>query len=57
MEWIPGVVCREGRRLGIPTPGNDAVVELDRMINKGELRMGPSNFELLRQRIARENRA
>ena len=36
MEWIPGVVCREGRKLGIATPGNDAIVEIDRMINKGD---------------------
>ncbi|MGZ9067458.1 MAG: ketopantoate reductase family protein [Burkholderiales bacterium] len=52
MEWIPGVVSREGRKLGIPTPGNDAVVEIDRMINKGEVKMDASNFELLKQRIA-----
>src|SRR6476661_1661807 len=42
MEWIPGVVCREGRKLGIATPGNDAIVEIDRMINKGELGMDAS---------------
>jgi 2-dehydropantoate 2-reductase len=52
MEWIPGVVSREGRKLGIPTPGNDAVVEIDRMINSGEIRMDVSNFELLKARIA-----
>jgi 2-dehydropantoate 2-reductase len=52
MEWIPGVVCREGRKLGIPTPGNDAIVEIDRMINRGELKMDASNFELLKSRVA-----
>jgi 2-dehydropantoate 2-reductase len=52
MEWIPGVVCREGRKLGIATPGNDAIVEIDRMINKGELDMDASNFELLKSRVA-----
>jgi 2-dehydropantoate 2-reductase len=52
MEWIPGIVCREGRKLGIATPGNDAIVEIDRMINTGELEMDASNFELLKSRIA-----
>ena len=49
MEYIPGVVSRKGRELGIPTPLNDAVVAIDRRINRGEISMGPSNFELLRQ--------
>jgi 2-dehydropantoate 2-reductase len=50
MEWIPGVVSRKGRELGIATPFNDAVVEIDRMINRGEIKMDPSNFELLKQK-------
>jgi 2-dehydropantoate 2-reductase len=52
MEWIPGVVSRKGRELGISTPCNDAVVEIDRLINRRELPMQPENFELLRQKIA-----
>lgn len=51
MEFIPGVVSRKGGELGIPTPCNDAVLELDRQINKGLLKMDPSNFELLKARI------
>jgi 2-dehydropantoate 2-reductase len=53
MEFITGIVSRKGRELGIPTPYNDAVLEIDRMINKGEIRMDRSNFELLKERIAR----
>jgi 2-dehydropantoate 2-reductase len=52
MEFIPGLVARKGRELGIPTPGNDAVVEIDRMINKGEMKMERSNFELLKAKVA-----
>jgi len=52
MEFISGVVSRKGKELGIPTPCNDAVVELDREINQGQLKMGPANFELLKKRIA-----
>ena len=52
MEFIPGVVSRKGRELGIATPFNDAVVEIDRMINRGELKMDASNFELLKAKVA-----
>ena len=51
MEFSPGVVARKGRELGIPTPCNDAVVELDRQINRGLLKMDRSNFERLQERI------
>jgi 2-dehydropantoate 2-reductase len=50
MEFIPGVVSRKGKELGIATPFNDAVVEIDRMINRREIAMDPSNFELLRRK-------
>lgn len=48
MEFISGVVAKKGKELGIPTPGNDAVVEIDRQINTGQIKMGRSNFELLK---------
>ena len=51
MEFISGVVSRRGRELGIATPANDAVVELDAQINSGELEMAASNYGLLKARI------
>jgi 2-dehydropantoate 2-reductase len=51
MEYIPGLVARKGRELGIPTPCNEAVVALDREINRGSLEMDRSNFERLQTRI------
>ncbi|HYH41601.1 MAG TPA: 2-dehydropantoate 2-reductase N-terminal domain-containing protein [Burkholderiales bacterium] len=51
MEFIPGLVAREGKRLGIATPYNDAVVEIDRMINRHEIPMDASNFELLQSKV------
>lgn len=57
MEWIPGLVARKGRELGIATPYNDAVVEIDRLINRGELEMSPKNLELLREKAARPTSA
>jgi len=56
MEFITGVVTKKGKELGIPTPYKDAVIEIDRQINKGEIKMGRSNFELLKARIAAETR-
>jgi 2-dehydropantoate 2-reductase len=52
MEFISGVVSRKGKELGIPTPYNDAVVEIDRQINTRAIKMDASNFELLKQRAA-----
>ena len=52
MEFITGLVAKKGKELGIPTPYNDAVIEIDRQINKGEIKMDRSNFELLKTGIA-----
>ncbi|HSN40733.1 MAG TPA: 2-dehydropantoate 2-reductase N-terminal domain-containing protein [Burkholderiales bacterium] len=52
MEYIPGLVAKKGRELGISTPFNDAVVEIDRMINSGAIKMDVSNFERLKSRVA-----
>jgi 2-dehydropantoate 2-reductase len=51
MEFITGLVSRRGREHGIATPFNDAVREIDRRINRGELKMDPSNFELLKKLV------
>ncbi len=51
MEYIPGAVSRKGREHGIATPYNDAIVEIDRMINRGELKMSPDNFALLQAKV------
>jgi 2-dehydropantoate 2-reductase len=52
IRFINGLVCDEGRRLGIPTPANDAVVEIDRRINAGLLPMDVRNLDLLTSLIA-----
>ncbi len=53
MPYIPGVVSRKGKELGVPTPCNDAVVEIDRRINAGEIEMGVANLDLLKQLIGK----
>jgi 2-dehydropantoate 2-reductase len=52
MEFITGLVSRKGKELGIPTPVNDAVAEIDRSINTCEIGMDRSNFELLKARLS-----
>ena len=53
MEFISGVVSKKGRELGIATPFNDAVVEIDRAINRGEIKMDRSNFDLLKKKVTK----
>jgi len=55
MEYIPGVVSRKGRELGIATPLNDAVVEIDRRINRHEIAMGRENLDLLKQAMQKKS--
>jgi 2-dehydropantoate 2-reductase len=51
LEFINGLVARKGKETGVPTPCNDAIVEIARQINKGELKMDPSNYDLLQEKI------
>ncbi|MDP2241466.1 MAG: 2-dehydropantoate 2-reductase N-terminal domain-containing protein [Burkholderiales bacterium] len=51
IEFISGLVAKQGRELGIATPFNDAVTEIDRRINSGEIRMDLSNYERLKALI------
>ncbi len=52
MDFITGIVTRKGKELGIPTPFNDAVLEIDRKINQAEIKMDRSNFDLLMSKLA-----
>ncbi|MBO43697.1 MAG: hypothetical protein CMM28_08235 [Rhodospirillaceae bacterium] len=55
MDLITGHVCRGGNKHSIRTPYNNAVAELDRQINDGEIPMGPENFEKLQEMIHRSH--
>lgn len=47
VDDLNGLVAREGRRHGVPTPVNDAVVEIAHRIERGELAPDPDNLALL----------
>jgi len=51
IEFINGRVSAEGRKLGISTPYNDAVVEIAKMTHSGEIKLDPLNLELLLNKI------
>ncbi len=55
VDVVNGGVASRGRELGIPTPGNDKVVELVHAIERGELESSPDSGPL-RQRRADDQR-
>jgi ketopantoate reductase len=48
LDHITGTVVRKGREAGVPTPANDAVLELAGEISRGDRKMEPANLEALR---------
>jgi 2-dehydropantoate 2-reductase len=52
-EDVNGTVVAEAARLGTTAPVNAAVVEVARRIERGELRPGVENYELLRELTGR----
>ena len=45
VDAINGVVCEAGRKCGVPTPMNDAVVSVIHRIESGELRPEMQNLQ------------
>ena len=50
---LNGHIARKGREKNIPTPANDAIVELVRRIERGELKHGKDNIEVIAQLMGR----
>jgi 2-dehydropantoate 2-reductase len=51
LEHITGTVVRKGREVGVPTPINDAVLQLGRQIGAGTRTMDPSNLDTLKSML------
>ncbi len=49
IEAINGVVCEWGRKVGVPTPINDRIVEVIRSIEAGRRRPCPENIALFKE--------
>lgn len=52
MQFLTGVIVGKGREVGVPTPYNEIIRQMDAEINEGRLRMEVENLEILKQRIA-----
>ena len=52
IAYITGLVVARGTELGVPTPYNAAVLEIDEQLNTGQLAMAESNVDLLKARVA-----
>lgn len=50
-QYISGHVVKMGEQTGIPTPFNSAVTDLAWQIDRGEIVMGPENFERLKAAV------
>ena len=47
VESLTGVVVEAGRKAGVPTPANAAVLEVNRMIREGRLQAAASNIAIV----------
>lgn len=52
MQFLTGVIVARGKEVGVPTPYNEIVRQMDQEINEGRLRMEVGNLDVLKQRIA-----
>ncbi len=47
VDYLNGYVVRKGREVGVPTPMNEAIVEVTKRVEAGELKQDPANLKLL----------
>jgi 2-dehydropantoate 2-reductase len=47
VDYLNGYVVRRGRELGVATPMNEAIVEVTKRLERGELTQGPANLQFL----------
>jgi len=52
VEYLNGAVVRKGRETGVPTPINQAILELTLRVESGEVNPDPVNIELLKKHIS-----
>jgi len=47
VDHLNGYVVRQGREVGVPTPMNEAIIEVTKQIERGERKQDPANLKLL----------
>ena len=51
VDYLNGYVVRKGREMGVPTPMNEAIVEVTKRLEAGELKPDPANLSLLTRHL------
>ncbi|HIM89484.1 MAG TPA: hypothetical protein EYM52_01990, partial [Dehalococcoidia bacterium] len=49
IEYLDGYVAQKGREIGIPTPACDAITELIKKVERGELKSERDNIRYMEQ--------
>jgi 2-dehydropantoate 2-reductase len=52
IEFLNGEVVRKGKENGVPTPMNQALVDLTLKVERGEIAPDPANLELLKKHVS-----
>jgi len=52
VEFLNGEVVRKGKEVGVPTPMNQAILDLTLRIETGEVNPDPANLELLKKHVS-----
>ena len=52
VEYLNGYVVRKGKGVGVPTPMNEAIVEVTKRLEAGELAQAPANLQLLSRHLS-----
>ncbi len=51
VDYLNGYIVCKGREVGVPTPMNEAIVEITKQVEAGEVKQGPENLRLLAKRV------
>jgi 2-dehydropantoate 2-reductase len=51
VDYLNGYIVRKGREVGVPTPLNEAIVEVTKRLEAGEIQQGPDTLRLLATRL------
>ena len=53
IDYMNGLICQKGREVGVPTPFNDAIVEVMHGIDDGSIKPDPSTVDRILKAVGR----
>ncbi len=51
VDFVNGVICRLGRKFGVKTPANDALIDMCAEIENGERKISADNIDFLYKKL------